>query len=335
MPLAYPNTPMDVDIQLDLKDSIPNWRGLVPDVESSYPDTSTLQWRISEKRGVSIDQVRVTAGADDALWQLITAFLEPGLNLITTSPCFPMIPRYVAAAGGELKTCQWLDGDFPTQSLISQIDDKTSVVLVTSPNNPTGRCIPFDQILSLAENASNSVFVWDAVYADYCNQSPLKILDCVPNSVIVESFSKSYGVPGARLGFAITSNPEILERMAQVAQPYSVSTGSLALGATLLDQETEFSSARQKIIKNRELLQNWLQDQGISVLPSDANFLLVRSGSATEALTTCEQLKKKGILVRSFAPDSEIGTYLRVGVPYTNEDLALFQSAWMEVTSCQ
>ncbi|MEZ5162631.1 MAG: aminotransferase class I/II-fold pyridoxal phosphate-dependent enzyme [Fimbriimonadaceae bacterium] len=262
MPLAYRNTLVDIDIQLDLKDSIPCWRGLVPDVATSYPDTPALQNRIAEKRGVSIDQVRVTAGADDALWQLITAFLEPGLNLVTTSPCFPMIPRYVAATGGELKTCQWLEKDFPTQSLISQIDDKTSLILVTSPNNPTGRCIPFDQIHLLAENASKAVFVWDAVYAYYCNQSPLKILESVPNSVIVESFSKSYGIPGARLGFAITSNPEIIERMAQVAQPYSVSTSSLALGAALLDQETEFSSARQKIIKNRELLQNWLQDQG-------------------------------------------------------------------------
>ena len=328
-PYAPPQTALPP--RLDLRDVVPDFSELYPQNIGPYPKTAPLAAAIAEEMGVNASQVAITAGGDDALFQIIMAVMEPKKNLVVSTPTFPMFQRYVTIAGGEMRAVPWLDGDFPIDKFMWRIDRQTSLVLFVSPNTPSGQTVPFEVMKSARAAVPDALLVLDAVYIEYADRDITQEFLNLPNTLVVRSFSKAYGAAGLRLGYAISKNSDVLLAMRKIAQPYSVSAPSIEMGLQLLQQKPQIMTVVEKIKSNRAILQNELVRIGWQFLASQANFIFINCGDADAARTLFEQMDARGIAIRYFPKDPLIASYVRIGVPCRDEDLEFLISTLTEI----
>ena len=119
---------------------------LQPERLCRYPEKLALEQRLAALHGISPEQVLVTGGGDEAIDRICRAFLCQGREIVTTDPTFEMIGRYARLTGSDVQTVDWMDNDFPLEHVLSQVSDRTAVIAVVSPNNPTGSVITSDQL---------------------------------------------------------------------------------------------------------------------------------------------------------------------------------------------
>jgi len=176
----------------------------------------------------------VTAGADDALDRVFRAYLAPGRRLILPVPAFEMMYRFAAVVGGEILPVPWTDG-FPTDEVITALDDSVSLVVMISPNNPTGRTATASDLERVAEAASKvdsgaafgAMVLLDHAYVEYSEQDLTAVAERFDNVVTVRTFSKAWGLAGCRVGYAVAS-PEVATVLRNVGSPFPVAGLSLA-----------------------------------------------------------------------------------------------------------
>lgn len=318
--------------QLDLRDVIPDFQAILGDCAGSYPKIDGWRDTLADNLGLPMAMVHPTAGGDDALLQIMLAMMEEGGNLVTAVPTFPMIQRYVAMAGGDMRCVPWIDAAFPEQAIVDSIDANTRIVLVTSPNNPTGQVVPIDVIARIRDHAPQALIVLDAVYMAYSDQDITDAVLAMPNTVVVQSFSKAYGAAGLRLGYALSRHADLLLAMQKVAQPYGISQPSINQGLKLLAAKHRVDTAIAAIKANRTLLQSALTKLGFSVWPSQANFVFFACKNAEQAQRMFESLGDRGISVRCFPNDPHIAHCVRIGVPLNEQDLATLMNAITKVS---
>jgi len=324
-------------IRLNLRELVPDFRNLLKNLKiyslslglGTYPNTLALVEDIARKYQLTESNIVVTAGGDDALWQIIQAMIEPGRNLVVATPTFAMISRYVIMAGGEMRTVLWLDGEFPLDEFLKRIDENTGIILFVSPNNPTGRTVLLSIIQSVRKKCPRAVLVLDGVYLEYADQDITSDFLSLPGTLVIRSFSKSYGVPGLRVGYAMSRYAEIIKAMKTIGQPYPVSLMSIKFAQALLlpENEAKFRSAREVVKQNVRLFMQVLECLNIDYLPSDANFVFVRLASDKNAMQLYGLLVDQGIFVRSFENDPLISTCLCIGVPYEKNEIRFLITA--------
>lgn len=327
-PYSSPKPPQPVS--LILRDVVPDFSSLQQQEGLGlYPSTGSLAKKLAEKFSLQPENITVTAGGDDALLQIISTTIEPGKNLVVAAPTFTMIPRYVTLVGGEFRTTPWLAGDFPLDNFLSLIDKNTGLVVFVSPNNPTGRTVPLNIIQAVRKAAPDAVLVLDGVYLEYANQDITNEFLAMPGTVTIRSFSKAYGVPALRVGYALSMNPQIIGAMRIVGQPYGTALPALAAAEELLSQENEnkFQLARQVVKENGRKLMQKLDTLKINYLPSEANFILVQMPTAEQARLLRNLLAGLGIDTRGFDGDPLTESCLRMGVPYEQDQIQFLLTA--------
>lgn len=317
---------------LDLRDVVPNFVPLLPSGIGSYPNTVPFRDALAASLGVPQAFLHITAGADDALIQLSLAYLESDKNIVACLPTFPMMARYATIAGAELRSAAWLSGDFPIDEFLSQVDDNTTIIMIVSPNNPTGLVTPFSVIQEIRRRVPHALLLLDAVYMAYADENITEAVLSLPHSVVVQSFSKASGAAGLRLGYAISRDETILTAMKKVAQPYAVSTPSLEIGLEILKRNGAFVEAARKVKKNRDVLMMFLREIGFNLLDSQANFVFITLDNPKQARKMFVQLGERGISVRCFPDDKWIANALRIGVPYADDDLEKLMKTIQEIT---
>ncbi len=318
-PYAPPACDSRITLRLDANEGTPTGaavaRGLASvDAESlrRYPDASSLEGALAERLSIAPERVVVTNGADDAIDRACRAVLEPGRELVLHTPTFEMIERSARLSGASVRGIPWLDVGFPTDALLGAIGEATGLVALVSPNNPTGAAIPLGDLLNVARSARRvgALVLVDLAYVEFADVDPTDTLIDEPNVVVVRTFSKAMGLAGARVGYAIGST-EVAGWIRTVGGPYPVSSVSLALaGASLLEPSEQVFIERVRHERGR--LRALLEDRGIRVLPSEANFVLVR---CQDPLTVQESLAEFGIGVRSFGARPELADWLRISLP--------------------
>lgn len=286
-----------------------------------YPDgyTSELRSAVATKLNLRENQLIFGSGSDEIVQMVGRAFLYPGVNTIMATPTFPQYKHNALVEGATIKEVPTIDGYHDLQGMLKSIDEKTNVVWLCSPNNPTGSLIPRDDFYAFMEECPNQVLVvLDEAYYEYIekNMDPniLKDFSNYKNLLVLRTFSKAYGLAGLRVGYGI-ANKDLIAKLDVVRGPFN--TSSIAQKAAEIalndDEFIEDSTSRNRITKAK--FQQFLDSIEWSYFDSHTNFLLVSTPiSGNEVF---QQLLENGFIVR---PGEALGCPKTIRITIGTED---------------
>ena len=296
-----------------------------------YPDRDAVALRrdLAAYLGHGLDGSRVWAanGSNEVMLQLLQAFGGPGRTALSFAPTYSMYPEYARDTATTWVTGQ-RDEDFGIDltHALEQVDrHQPSVVLLASPNNPTGTALPLELVTAI-HDAVDGVVVVDEAYAEFRRRgtpSALSLLARHPRLVVVRTMSKAFAFAGARLGY-LAGAPDIVSAIEVVRLPYHLSALTQAVARVALAHAHELLAKVEVIRTDRDELTQWLRGQGLTVPDSDANFVLV--GRFSDRHAVWRSLLDRGVLVRETGPEG----FLRVTVG-TPAEMAAFRAAVVEV----
>lgn len=330
-------------IRMDLNTSpyipqrwLKNLESKIPTLKvNEYPDSTyrDLVEEISRYAKVEKDKIIPTNGGDEAIDIIVNAFIDFGCEAILSSPTYEYFRVSVELQGGRIVNIR-RRGDFTDDidGILSAINDKTRIIFLCSPNNPTGNTIPYDDVLTILERAPDVPVVIDEAYYEYCGKTFIELTETYDNLIIVRTLSKAFGLAGARIGYIVASR-ETVKLLNKVRPPNSLSLISIELAKIALkDSGTVLRNAR-KIVKERERVRELLSTlPKIQTYPSEANFILFKSREV-DAKLIHKKLMQKGIVTR-FLDFGNGDTYLRVTISlpeHNNKFLKLLEKILKEL----
>jgi histidinol-phosphate aminotransferase len=307
--------------------------GIDGETVARYPDVATAEMAIAAAYGHSPASALLTNGVDDALLLLALTVLEPGTEAIIPEPGFAMYRFYAAQLGARVVAVPFRRSprEFVTDcaALDRAVTPRTRIIFIASPNNPTGHLTPAADLLALAQRWPDILICVDEAYAEFVADDATGLLPCVlrqPNLVVTRTFSKAYGLAGARLG-CLFAHPDLLPVLRKAHSPYSVSTLAAACGAAAVDDKAWVRAYRREVIASRALLQTTLDELAIPYWCSAANFVLCDAGTRARELTA--GLRSRGVLVRDRGGDIAGAVRITCGrVSQTESACAAIKEIW-------
>lgn len=292
-----------------------------------YPDAmaGSLVHELADCYGVAPEMVLVGNGSDELILNLMLTF-GAGNRVVIAVPTFSMYGIHARVAGAEVVEVQRdAQFDLVPGEIIKEAQD-AGLVVICSPNNPTGNSAGLDQVVSILENCRCPVVV-DQAYLEFGGTDLLPLLARHENLVILRTFSKAFGLAGLRVGYLFAGR-DIMQYLLKVKQPFNLNNFSQLAALVALRHRAEFARQIELINAEKEKLYRALQDMpGVQVLPSDANYLLF--SAAIPAARLFKALLQEKILVRNFG-DPLLSRYLRVTVG-TPEENKIFLTALRKV----
>lgn len=305
-----------------------------------YPDRDAGRLRqaladyLAEESHVRVPAAQVWAanGSNEVMHHLFLAFGGPGRLAITFDPTYSMYPEYARDTFTEYEAFPRRD-DFRVD-VAAAIDviltRRPSLVLVTSPNNPTGTAMPEGDIraVTTAALSAGAMVIVDEAYAEFRHSgvpSACTLLADYPNLVVVRTMSKAFALAGARLGYAVAADRRVIDALMVVRLPYHLSAVTQAVALTALQHADVLQSQVELLRAERDALSAWLVEQGFTVAPSDANFILF--GTFPDRDVVWQGLLDRGVLIRQTGPQGWLR--VTVGTPAEN---GMFRQALAEVT---
>jgi histidinol-phosphate aminotransferase len=290
-----------------------------------YPDP--LQWDVKRKlstiKNVPAENILLGNGSDECIDLLIRTFCDPGLdNIIICPPTYGMYEVYANINQVAINEVPLLSNfQLNLEGLETIIDAQTKLIFLCSPNNPTGNSLHREDI-EIVLNNFDGIVVVDEAYINYSRQrSFLTELTEYPNLVVMQTFSKAWGLAALRLGMAFASE-NIIQVLNKIKPPYNINAATQELALKALDHLDDVNAMIRETIQEREALMKELDNiQRIQkVFPSDANFLLVKMEGATAVY---DYLKNQGIIVRNRSNIvlCEDSLRITVGTPQQNQTL--------------
>jgi histidinol-phosphate aminotransferase len=262
----------------------------------------------------------VTAGADEALFLIASAYLGPGRTAVVADPSFSMFRVVTESVGGELiKVPVDEHWDLPPKRLLDAVrHPSVGVVWLCSPNNPTGRLLSADLVQAVLEAAPDAVVCLDEAYYEISNQTLAPLLNAAPNGVLVRTFSKGYGLAGARVGYLV-GHPDVTRAISMVRLPQNLTSFGVAAACRALDDQPGLQARVAEIVAERLRLEDELRKRGWELVPSSANFVLGRP-PRVPAVEVTAWLQGAGLVVRSYPGHPRLSDWLRVTVRSPEED---------------
>lgn len=291
-----------------------------------YPDSTALIDELATRHDVTAAQVFLAAGADEVLDRVCRAVLCPGRELVVLTPGFEMTARYARLAGATVVEVPWPDDRFPLDEVRGALGARTTLVVLTSPNNPTGAVVPPAAVRDLVEAFPACLFVVDQAYGEFADDDAAATVTGRANVVLVRTLSKAWGLAGLRVGYAVGPAP-LVEWLRAAGSPYPVSTLSLALAlARLRTGRDEVRRFVARVRDERARLTATLSRLGATVVPSQANFVFARvPGGAAGALWLRDALAGLGIAVRVFPDRAGCDGAVRITCPGAERELERLQ----------
>ena len=279
----------------------------VGDHLEDYPDGSAGELREAIAAMFGLDPARIVcgAGSDDLLNLIARAYLRDGDEAIHATHGFLVYPIATLAAGAKPVVASEKNYTLDVDSILAAVTDKTKVVFVANPNNPTGTYIPFDEVKRLHRGLPPHVLlVLDAAYAEYVQrndyESGIELVATSDNVVMCRTFSKIYGLAALRLGW-MYGPPHVVDAINRIRGPFNVNAPAIAAGIAAIRDSAHVEHARE----HNTLWLAWLMEEiaklGLEVTPSVANFVLIhfpdkpgRTAKEADAFLT-----KRGLILRA------------------------------------
>ncbi len=352
LPYGAPQLPVDeVPVQLNVNENPygPS-DACVADIASAvavaaatlnrYPDREFTELRTAlaaylsgdTSASVGPEQVWAANGSNEVMLQLLQAFGGPGRLALSFAPTYARYPEYARDT-----VTEWVEGrredDFTldldrARALVEE--RRPSVVLLPSPNNPTGTALAPEAVTVLCDAVGEGLVVVDEAYGEFRRDGTPSALDLLPthrNLVVTRTMSKAFALAGGRLGY-LAAHPAICDAIRVVRLPYHLSAVTQATALAALRHAPELLARVDDLRKERDATVDWLRDRGHDVADSDANFVLF--GTFADRHAVWQGLLDRGVLIREVGPSG----WLRVSVG-TPEEMGAFREALVHVTEEQ
>lgn len=268
-----------------------------------YPDGYAAQLRtaVSKKWGVKETELILGSGSDELITIICRAFLDDGLNTIMAKPTFTQYGHHALIEGADVIEVPTVNGHHDLDGMLEKINDKTSVVWLCSPDNPSGTLIKKEQFEAFINECPEDVLVvLDEAYYEFVEDS-LKLeaeknINTYENVIVLRTFSKAYGLAGLRVGYGISSK-SIIERLDVIRGPFNTSSIAQKLASIAVKDDQFINKVQQLNMSIKERFTNHLESLGWSYFESHANFVLVKTPIDSD--TASQFLLENGFIVRS------------------------------------
>ena len=272
-----------------------------------YPDGDTAKLRAALGRHYGLDPARIVcgAGSDEILNLLVRAYCGPGDELLYSQYGFLMYAINALGVGATPVAAPARDYGSDIDAMLAAVTDKTRIVCLANPNNPTGTYVTKDDVRRLhAGLPKNVLLIIDAAYAEYVSRndydSGVELVDQAENVVMTRTFSKIYGLGGLRLGW-MYGPAGIVDVMSRLRQPFNVNSAAQIAGIAALDDIAHTDASRT----NNDIWLPWLSAEltklGLEPVPSVGNFVLVGFGSKERAVAANDWMMNDGLIPRLVA----------------------------------
>ncbi len=284
---------------------VPTLKSALDDVVKDmnrYPESNheALKELVANYSNVEKDQVLITGdGADEVIDVLAKTFIDPGDEFIVHPPTY-MYYEFLFKQYNGVKVCaKWnvKENKLDVQSVLDAITDKTKVIFLCTPNNPTGGLISQEDLIKIIES-TDALVVIDEAYWEFSEVNNINLLK-YDNVFIMRTFSKVMGLAGLRIGYGI-SNPDIIEKISRIKPVFSLTVAAQAAIVATLNDEKFIKESTEKSIAEREYLYESIDKiDKLHIYKSKANYLLVDlHDSGFTASELAEKLMEKGVIVR-------------------------------------
>ncbi|MFW6363424.1 MAG: histidinol-phosphate transaminase [Spirochaeta sp.] len=277
-------------------------QGMMNELEV-YPDGrgAQLVHQLSDLHGVAPERIVLGNGSDDIMIMAAATFIEPGFNAVMAATTFSQYAFATRLFGGEIRQVPLAEGSHDLPAMLDAIDEKTKIVWVCNPNNPTGTYRSHTEIRGFLDAVPSHVLVvLDEAYSEYADAEDFpnstKLLNDYPNLLVLHTFSKIYGLAALRLGYGFSS-PQIIENFLRVKQPFNVNSLALAAGSVSLEDTNFVERSLQVNREGMQYLTGELERLGLDYYPSQANFVCIHT--PIPAQEAYETILRYGITVRS------------------------------------
>jgi len=299
-----------------------------------YPDSETteIRERLSAHLAVPRDNIIAGSGTTELIRLIALAYFRPGDRVLLLEPTYGEYEVACLIVGAEPVKQKLKAADNFAPSLEETLDlirrHHPRGIFLGNPNNPTGKYLSRQEVETVRDALRDGLLVIDEAYVNFVPESWSSTGLISPGNVIIlRSMTKDYALAGLRLGYAV-AHREIIRSLRQVCPPWNVNVMAQKIGAAVLGEADYLEQSKQKIIKAKEFLVSELSRLGCRVLPSEANFFLVRVGNAREFRTA---LLKHGIMVRD-GTSFGLPEYIRLA-PRTMPECRKFITAIASVLS--
>ena len=270
-----------------------------------YPEVTCYDLREVLCRHLNLckDNLILCNGGDSVIYNIAMCLINPGDEVIIPEITFPMYETIVKAlnGNGNIVYSKMTDFSIDLDDIISKITEKTKIIWLCNPNNPTGTIIKKEEFINFINRVpDNIMIVHDEVYYDFADKKQFPdtvelIKNGIENIFLIRSFSKIYGLAGVRLGYGIGSKT-IIDLMYRIRIPFDVSVLAQAAGIGAVKDKEFYKKSVDLIKTEKQYLYNELDKLGIKYIESHTNFILINAGKDSEPVV--DELLKKGIIVR-------------------------------------
>jgi histidinol-phosphate aminotransferase len=273
-----------------------------------YPDPAAAQLTsvLAAKHGLDESRVAVGCGSVTLIQQLVQITADAGDEVVYAWRSFEAYPGLVKIAGAAPVEVP-LDGyEHDLKRMADAVTDATRLVILCSPNNPTGPALRHDDVRTFLQGLPEDLLVViDEAYAEFVTDPDAvdgtKLLDEHPNLAVLRTFSKAYGLAGLRVGYCLAGSPDTAAALRQVAVPFQVSLAAQAAALASLEAAAELRTRVEAVVAQREPLRQALVELGYDVPPAQGNFVWLPVGADTARVSAV--FDDAGVLVRPFDGD--------------------------------
>jgi len=276
-----------------------------------------LRTAIGEMVGASLDHVAVGCGSVGLLQQLCLAYLDPGDNVVYPWRSFEAYPVNVQLMGAEAIQVPLVDHAFDLDAVAAAVTDRTKIVMLATPNNPTGTAVTVDALQAMVAKIPERVIVLiDEAYREFVDPGfgdPTVLLDDHRNVVVSRTFSKAYGLAGLRVGYLV-AHPAIVDEVNKVLVPFAVNGLAQSGALAALAARDEYEPLLANLRNERARVVAALTEAGWEFPATQANFVYLPLGVRTQDLYV--EIEKRGVVTRPFAGE---GIRVTIGTPEEND----------------
>jgi histidinol-phosphate aminotransferase len=268
-----------------------------------YPDgyARLLREKVAAHLGVKETQLIFGNGSDEVVQIISRAFLSAGTNTVMAAPTFPQYRHNAVIEGAEIREIPLVNGRHDLEAMLAAVDEKTRVVWICNPNNPTGTYVTEQELQSFLKRVPKHVLVvldeayYEYVMADDYPQT-VPLLAQYDNLMILRTFSKAYGLAALRVGYGIASEA-LIQGMEPAREPFNTSSVAQAAAVAALDDQAFIRACSEKNREGLEMFYRFCDENGLRYYPSQTNFILI--DFTIEGNEVFQYLLERGIIVRS------------------------------------
>mgnify|MGYP000297485708 FL=1 len=294
-----------------------------------YPDgnATVLREKLAAKHGLKPEQFIFGAGSNEIITFIAQVFLNPGDESIYADPSFTWYDTAVKMSGANPVTIPLKDCAHDLDAMKNAVSDRTKIIWICNPNNPTGTIVTTQQLDNFLESVpGNIVIVLDEAYYEYARgdvyPETVPLLEKYPNLIILRTFSKAYGLASLRVGYGMASG-EIVSYLNRIRPPFNINTLAQMAAAAALDDQDFVQNTVTETRKGLNFLYNAFDEMNLHYVKSYTNFIWVETCLPSKELF--DKLLRKGVIIRPF-----MGNWVRITVG-THEENNKLISAMKEV----